>query len=170
MRTTARAVLTLVVLAVLWAAGAASVSAADDTLGATVEAYLYANEDRTLTILNRSTTDAAFVLEPTAGWGIDPASFSLAPGEAQDVTVRAVGIDRAPLTVRVVSTSPVPEGTQQGEIVLTSMLYPERPFNWVPVVILGALFLIVASLTAAWVVHGGRRDHDDRARWVTRVR
>lgn len=130
-------------LAAIAAAGAAGVRAAD-TLGATVEAVLYADEDRTLTVLNRSSGRAVFAFEPSGGWSVEPEVLTLTPDEQASVEVAAIGDDGAPLAVRVTGAAPVPDGAQRGELLLTSTLYTERPAD--PLRLVFVLALVAAAL------------------------
>lgn len=151
--------LVLLALAALWAAGAGRALGADPTLGATIEATLYADEDRELSILNRSTTAARFRFLPADGWAVAPDALTLAPQEQAEVTVTAIGVDGSPMAVLVQSVDPPPPGAQASELSLTARLYTERPLDLVPWV--AAALLIAVVGVSIWLTWRGprRRNH-----------
>lgn len=142
-----RATLAVAVLLALAAGGAASVRAAGE-LGASVESHLYADEDRTLDVLNRSTVPAVFTFEAVSGWAVEPLTLTLAPDEQASVTVTEIGLDAAPLTIRVRATEPPPEGTQAGEIALEATLYTSRPLDPTVWIIAAVLAFTTAGVLA----------------------
>lgn len=164
---------TLLALAAFSAVGAGAVSANEDpALGATVEAYLYADEDRVFSVINRSNVEAEFALEPSGGWVLEPTTVVLGAGEQADLQVVEVGEDAAPVEIRVVATAEPPPGVQTSELLLTSTLYLEAPFSWLPW-ILGGIAALLASLVisigTARLLRRRRRELDDRRRWMGRV-
>lgn len=146
---TGKVVLVLLALAALVAAGAAQARGAEQaTLGATIQSKLYADEDRTLTIVSRSTVPAVFSLTAHAGWAVEPRRLTLAPEERASVTVTKTGEDGATLDVRIGSTETPPPGAQASEILLQALLYTTRPWDW-------SFLLIGAGLIGALLVVGG---------------
>jgi hypothetical protein len=157
MHKTAVAVLHLVALVVLATAGAGSVRAADDTLGASVEATIYADQDRVVSVLNRSTVDARFTFEAHDGWQVTPAALVLAPQEPGEVRITQVGSRASDLLVRIDSLAPTPAGEQRADVALTSHLLLEHPFDWVPLVIGGVVLLLLTTGGAFTIWRRGHR-------------
>lgn len=141
--------LVLLALAATAAVGAGRVQAAEPELGATIESHLYADEDRELTVTNRSSVPAIFTFSPSGGWTIDTAELTLAPAEQGAVTVTETGVDGATLDVRIGAIeSPVP-GAQRSEILLTALLYTQRPPDYALIIGAAVLaFLLVAAAAA----------------------
>lgn len=128
-------------------------------MGVAVEAVNYWDEEagRVLLVQNTSNVEAEFTITPSGGWEVSPDTLVLAPEEQAAVSITEPGrVDGAEIEVRGVATSAVPAGHSQSVMLLTSRIYLERPFDWVPVVLL-ALFLIVATVTAFAVIRRGRR-------------
>lgn len=149
---TARAVLIVVGLVVLiGTAGSASVRAAAPELGASIQSVVYVTEDRTLALWNRSTTEAAFTLTPTGGWALDRDNLILAPDEHATVRIVGTGDDGASISVHVIATAPTPVGAQQSELVLTSQVFQQRPFDLASLIV-PVLFVVVAIVAALLVL------------------
>ena len=145
-----RALLVLLVLVALAAAGAGSVSAAEPTLGATIESRLYADEDRELAVINRSNVPAVFTFAPSGGWQLDTSAMTLAPDESASVTVTQVGrVDGAPMEVRIGAEATPAPGQQRAEIALTATLWTERPADYALLIAIAALVTVGVTVVAA---------------------
>jgi hypothetical protein len=146
-----RVVVTLASVAAIAAAGAGGVRAADPTLGATIEADVFLDEDAHLTVWNRSTVEARFDLIPSGEWTVEPSSVVLAADEKRDLAIGGSGSDGATVAVIVRGTAPIPQGHSESIIQLEARIFHARPFDPLRLV-LPAFWLVVVVVTAVAVV------------------
>ena len=162
-----QALAALLALAALSAAGAVSVKAAaaspEPMLGASVEAAIYADEDRHLTVLNRSNVAAVFTVQTSAaGWEIGPQTLTLDPEQQAAFDISEIGLEPGTAQVRVVSVDPPVPGTQRGELLFETRLFLERPADWRPLVVAGLVLALVAVVAAGAVLRRTRHDRQRR--------
>jgi len=146
-----RVVVVLAALASIALAGAGGVRAADPTLGATIEADVYLDEDAHLTVWNRSNVEARFDLLPSGDWTVEPSSLVLAPDEKRDMVISGAGDDGATVGVVVRATAPAPQGHSETVVRLEARVYHERPFDPFRLV-LGAWWVLVVVATVVVVL------------------
>jgi hypothetical protein len=125
-------------------------------LGASIQALLYADEERTFAVRNRSTVTANFRFEAEGDWAVEPTMLTLEPDERGSVEVTRIGTDGASLAVRVQMAGPQTAGQQRGEILLTARLFARRPFDPTSL-ILPALLLVAIAVGLLLVYRSGVR-------------
>lgn len=150
-----RVVVTLASVVAIAAAGAGGVRAADPTLGATIEADVFLDEDAHLTVWNRSTVEARFDLIPSAEWTVEPSSLVLAPDEKRDLAIGGSGTDGATIAVIVRGTAPVPQGHSESIVQLEARVFHVKPFDPSPL-IWGALWAAIATVVAVAILRRTR--------------
>jgi hypothetical protein len=146
----ARVIATVLVLAL---AGAASVRAADATLGATVQSKVYVNDSRALQFQNLSTVRAVFTFAPSGGWRTDPPTVTLGPTEVGSVTIVGDDADGSKIGVTVTSADPTPQGESRTALAFTATIYHAAPFDlaqwaWRALWGVGTLLVVLRLLVA----------------------
>lgn len=139
------------VLVIFAMAGTSSARAAspEPALGASVQSIVYANEDRSLTVVNRSTVEALVSFDGTTGWSTDQASIVLAPDAQGVVKVTGDGEEGGELAVSIGPNATPEPGTTQGKLLLVAHVWHARPFD--PSQLVG-LVLLVAFVGGALVL------------------
>jgi hypothetical protein len=77
--------------------------------------------------------------------------------------VVGTGDDGAAIEVRFTAADEPPTGAQRTEGALTTYVWHERPFDWLPWALGGAVGLALVA-TAAWFLWRASRDRRDRRR------
>jgi hypothetical protein len=154
MRTALAAVLALALALVAGAGAVAAPSPIPGTLGlALTPAPIHVDDGvRTITAVNRSGGLAlAVTLTPSAGYAVEPSTFTLAPDAEQAVTVTAVN-PSADGTLEALATSNAP-GAVKSAIALSTRFIHETWLERNPAVVPFGLLLAAGALLAGlWAV------------------